>query len=304
MSKRVTSNGIRLEDVVRSGLHHPDSTIGVYAPDSQSYDVFRELFEPILESFQAPLLNQHTDLACLNPMAVVSTRIRMARNLTGHVFTAAMSRSDRLSVEKKIAHACRCLAPDFQGTITQLQDIPAHRLAAMISKCQAFGPEDKYMAAAGIHADWPIGRSVFNAREKQLSVWINEEDHLRVAVVVPGACMSACYQTLGLVMSHLSAHLDFCEDAQLGFLTSCPSNVGAGMRASYRVDLGQDSSQELLLEQLESAGIIQIRSIAGEHAVRTNGLIDISFHNRVAMSEAQTLRDMGSLLKADCPLVL
>ncbi len=297
LSKRVTPNGFQLMDAIRSGLRHPDSSVGVSAPDGQSYDVFRELFEPILESFQAHSLAHRTDLACLNPAAVISTRIRMARNLSGHVFPASMSRSERLSVEEKITKACFDLAPDFQGTVLPLQDIPPHRLDDMVSKSLAFGPEDKYMAAAGIHADWPIGRSIFNAQIQQLSVWINEEDHLRVAVVLPGARVSACYQTLCLGMSRLAAKLNFCEDAQRGYLTSCPSNVGSAMRITYRIDLGQDSSQNLLLQDLKSEGIIQIRDATGEHATLTSGLVDISFRNRVGISESHMLRDMSMLLK-------
>ena len=298
LSKRVTSNGVRLEDVIRSGLRYPDSSIGVYAPDRQSYAVFSELFEPILEDFRAPELTHRSDLACLNPAAVVSTRIRLARNLAGHLFPAGMSRSERLTVEEKITHACRKLVPDFEGTITQLKDIPAQQLDAMVSSQLAFGPEDKYMAAAGIHADWPHGRSVFNAqtKQRQLSVWINEEDHLRVAVVMPGACISACYQVMACVMAILSAHLDFCEDAQRGFLTSCPSNVGAAMRTSYRADVPLDASQEPLLQGLESAGLVQVRGVAGEHAPRTGGFVDVSFRNRVGISEAQMLWGMGRLL--------
>ena len=298
LSKRATSNGVRLDDVIRSGLRYPDSSIGVYAPDAQSYDVFRELFEPILENFQAPCLSDRSDLACLNPAAVVSTRIRIARNLAGHLFPAGMSRLERLAVEEKIMHACRKLVPDFEGTIMQLKDIPAQQLDAMISSQHAFGREDKYMAAAGIHADWPHGRSVFNAQTKQqqLSVWINEEDHLRVAVVMLGACAPACYQVMACVMAILSAHLDFCVDAHHGFLTSCPSNVGAAMRVSYRLDLQSDASQEPLLQRLESAGLVQVRGVAGEHAARTGGLVDVSFRNRVGISEAQMLQGMGRLL--------
>ena len=296
LSKRVTPNGVRLEDVTRSGLCHPDSSIGVYAPDFQSYDVFRELFHPVLENFQAPCLADRSDLACLNPAAVVSTRIRMARNLAGHLFPAAMSSSERVIVEGKIAHACRCLAPDFEGTLTQLKDIPAQQLDAMIASRLAFGPEDPYMAAAGIHAHWPAGRSVFNANEGQLSIWINEEDHLRVAVVLPGACVGACYQVMVSVMSILALHLDFCADAQLGHLTSCPSNVGAAMRVSCRVDVHLNASQEPRLKHLESAGIVQIRATTGEHAPRTGKLVDVSFRNRVGISETHMLRDMDRLL--------
>lgn len=297
LSHRVTSGGTRLHDVIRSGAHHPDSSIGIYAPDSQSYDVFRELFDPILQHFRATSLVHRHDLACLNPAAIVSTRIRVARNLAGHAFTAGMSRPERLGVEAKIARACGALAPDFQGWIRKLGDIPRARLGAMISRRLAFGPADKYMAAANIHADWPAGRSVFNTRRKQLSVWINEEDHLRVAVVMPGACLSACADAMDVAMSRLAAQLDFCRDGQLGHLTSCPSNAGSGMRVSCMVDVRLDPSQEPLLQQLESEGVLQIRGAGGEHAPRNGGLMDVSFRNRVGVSEMQMLQDMGMLLQ-------
>lgn len=291
LSKRVTPNGIRLEDVIRSGQRHPDSSIGIYAPDFQSYEVFRELFDPILLHFRAPSQRDRNDLARLNREAVVSTRIRVARNLAGHVFPAGMSRQERLAVAAKITRACETLAPEFQGRTRKLEDIPRHRLDAMISRRQAFGSGDKYMAAAGIHADWPLGRSVFTTPKKQLMVWMNEEDHLRVAVVMPGACVSACSQAMALVMSRLGAHLDFCTDAQLGHLTSCPSNVGSAMRVSCMMDMRLDPSQALLLERLESGGIIQIRGDAGEHSPRSNGLVDVGFrHRRWGVGNADAAR--------------
>jgi protein-arginine kinase len=299
LSRRVTSGGVLLSDVIRSGLCHPDSSIGVYAPDFQSYEVFSELFQPILQNFQAMPLPNQKDLDCLNPAAVVSTRIRVARNLAGHAFTAGMSRSERLKVEAKITRACSALAPEFQGWIRKLQDVASQKLDTLIAGRLAFGSDDKYMAAAEIHSDWPIGRSVFNTRKKQLSIWANEEDHLRVAVVMPGACVSACARVMALAMARLEVHLDFCKDVQLGYLTSCPSNVGSAMRVSCMMDLRLDTSQASLLERLESAGLIQIRGAAGEHSPRSNGLVDVSFHNRVGISEIQMQQDMEMLFSGN-----
>ena len=296
LSTRVTPGGVRLADVTRSGLCHPDSAVGVYAPDSHSYGVFHELFEPILQHFRAPSLPLGEDLACLSPASVVSTRIRVARNLAGHAFTAGMSRSERLSVQAKIVRACGALAPPFEGWVTGLTDIPSHRLDAMVARRLAFGPHDKYMAAAEIYADWPIGRSVFNTRSRQLAVWINEEDHLRVAVVMPGACVGDCAAVMAQVMSRLAAHLEFCTDARLGHLTSCPTNVGSAMRVSYRVDMRRDTACEPLLGRLEDAGTIQIRGAAGEHAARSGGLVDVGFRNRVGVSAEQMLQDMEMLM--------
>ncbi len=292
----MTPGGVRLEDVIRSGVYHPDSVVGVYAPDAESYTVFRELFDPVLQHFQAPARPLGQDLACLNPAAVVSTRIRVARNLAGHAFTPGMSRLERLRVEAKIVRACGELATHFPGWITEIADIPSHRLDSLVTRRLAFGPHDKYMAAANIHADWPIGRSVFNTRRKQLSVWINEEDHLRVSVVMPGACVRACAAGMDLVMSCLAAHLDFCVDAQRGYLTSCPSNVGSALRASYMVDMRRDTSQEPQLKTLEAAGAIQIRGATGEHSAPGGGVVDVGFRNRVGITAEHMLQDMEMLV--------
>ncbi|MES2978900.1 MAG: hypothetical protein V4731_10790 [Pseudomonadota bacterium] len=295
LSTRVTPGGIRLEDVIRSGTRHPDSSVGVYAPDAQSYQTFRELFAPILQAFQAPKPCHQDELACLNPAAVVSTRVRVARNLAEHAFTAGMARFERVKVEEKIVRACAELAKVFPGTVVKLSDVSASRLDTMVAERRAFGSYDKYMAAADIHADWPIGRSVFNSQKGELSVWINEEDHLRVAVVMPGPCIDACAAAMDRVMAILAAHLEFCVDAQIGHLTSCPSNVGSAMRASYWVNLHADPSQELLLSRLESAGFLQIRGPAGEHSPRAGGLVDVSFRNRVGSTESRLLQDMKRL---------
>ena len=299
LSTRMTPGGVRLEDVIRSGVCHPDSAIGVYAPDFQSYEVFRELFQPILRHFQAPpLIGKIPE--CLNRSAVLSTRIRVGRNLAGHAFPAGMSRPERLAVEAKIVRACRALGREFPGEITSLGDLPRAKLDTLIARRLAFGPDDKYMAAAAIHADWPAGRSVFNTHDGELSVWINEEDHLRVAVVMPGASISACAEVLARAMSCLSIHLDFCVDERLGHLTSCPSNVGSAMRPSYMVNLRQAASQQPLLDRLESEGGVQIRGANGEHSAR-RGQVDIGFRNRVGVTATQMLQDMEALVASVFP---
>ena len=96
-------------------------------------------------------------------------------------------------------------------------------------------------------------------------------------------------------MFRMAAQLDFCVDAQRGYLTSCPSNAGSGMRVSYKVDLRLDDSQEARLEQLESAGILQMRGAEGEHSPRTGGTVDVSFRNRFGISDTHMLRDMAML---------
>jgi protein-arginine kinase len=299
LSRRTTAGGVRLEDVIRSGTLHPDSAIGVYAPDAQSYQVFGELFEPMLEDFRSPVRLPGGGLGCVNPAAVVSTRIRVARNLAGHAFAAGMTRQERLSVEAKIVRACGALGGRHRGWVRRIGDMPRH--PAMVAGRLAFGQDDKYMAAAAMYADWPVGRSVFNTRNRQLSVWINEEDHLRVAVALPGACIAACSEAVAQVMQALAEQLDFCEDARLGYLTSCPSNVGSAMRASYMVDTRADALQQARLQELAVAGVVQVRGASGEHSGCEGGLADVGFRNRYGISEGDMLQGMEGLLATSPP---
>ena len=296
LAGKTTAGGFGLDDVIRSGLMNPDSSVGVYAPDAQSYSTFRELFGPILQDLQPAPRDTAEPSHGLHVASVISTRVRVARNLAGHTFPAGMSRVERLDVQEKIASACQFLALHFEGRVWQLQGLPNHQLDTMIASRQAFGPDDKYLAAAGVHNDWPIGRSVFCTPQGQVSVWINEEDHLRVAVVMPGACPAACHQTMRSVMAHLATQLDFCTDTQLGYLTSCPSNVGSGMRVSYMMDTRHDAAQTALLERLAAIGLIQIRGAKGEHSSRSGGLSDVSFRQRVGLSETHMLQEFEALL--------
>jgi protein-arginine kinase len=101
---------------------------------------------------------------------------------------------------------------------------------------------------------------------------------------------------MDLVMSSLGAHLDFCMDAQLGHLTSCPTNVGSAMRVSYMVDMRGDASQQPQLKRLEVAGAIQIRGAAGEYSPPGDGLVDVGLRNRVGISAEHMLQDMEMLV--------
>jgi hypothetical protein len=292
LCERVTPGGVRLADVIRSGLCHPDSAVGIYAPDSQSYAVFRELFDPVLQNFQAPARPQLQDLACLNPAAVVSTRIRVARNLAGHAFTGGMSRPERLGVEAKIVRACGALALLFPGWIKEISDIPSGRLDALVLRRLAFGPQDKFMAAAHIFADWPIGRSVFNTRRKQLTVWINEEDHLRVSVVMPGACVYACAGVMALVMSSLAEHLDFCVDAHRPFPVA--PQMWAPRCGRLHGGHGLNTASEPHLASW-NRGRYQIRGAAG-NTLPAAADWSMSFPNRVGISAEYMLQDMEMLV--------
>lgn len=122
LKDRRTSYGSGLEDVIQSGLANPDSGIGAYAPDPESYSVFRELFDPIIQDYHAgfgeddvhPELDwgDPDTLGNLDPTGkyVVSTRVRCGRSLKGYPFNPTMTEAHYRQIQTKVRKSLFLLA--------------------------------------------------------------------------------------------------------------------------------------------------------------------------------------------------
>ena len=96
---------------------------------------------------------------------------------------------------------------------------------------------DRFLQAAGVTRDWPSGRGVFMNRAKTFLVWINEEDHLRIISMEPGADVASVFERLTRGAAFLEKFITFNRNDHLGYITSCPSNLGTGLRASVHIKL-------------------------------------------------------------------
>lgn len=107
----------------------------------------------------------------------------------------------------------------------------------MIDNHLIFKGEDKYLETAGIQGDWPAGRGAYISDAKNFMVWINEEDHLRIIYLSEGANFNEIYEKWSEALYLLESNLKFAHDPKLGYLTSCPTNIGTAMRASVHLQL-------------------------------------------------------------------
>lgn len=117
---RKTSYGSTLMDVVQSGLANPDSSIGIYAPDSEAYTVFSELFDPIIEEYHTGFSSDkmHPDLNWGDPdelgnldvegKYIVSTRVRCARSVQGYPLNPTMTEDHYRNLEKMVKPSIEC----------------------------------------------------------------------------------------------------------------------------------------------------------------------------------------------------
>jgi len=85
--------------------------------------------------------------------------------------------------------------------------------------------------------DWPEGRGIFHNDDKTFLVWVNEEDQLRIISMQPGSDIRQVFERLSRAATEIEKIAKFAQDDHLGYITSCPTNLGTGLRASVHIKL-------------------------------------------------------------------
>src|SRR5262245_17459174 len=167
---------------------------------------------------------QHADI-------VLSTRIRLARNVEGYAFTAKARDGERLRVLTQVR--------EVVGEIPEVEDSVLYRLDDLTASDRALLHERHLVSKelAGLDAQHPLrsGAAVFLS--DGLGVMVNEEDHLRLQALRSGFALQEAFAALDRLDRNLGARVPYSFHAEFGFLTACPTNVGTGMRASVLIHL-------------------------------------------------------------------
>jgi protein-arginine kinase len=299
-----TSNQFRIKDVTRSGVENPDSSVGVYAGDEESYTLFSPLLDKVIEDYHGhgPQSMHRRDLAVeslgavgdLDPSGerIVSTRIRVGRNLKGFAFAPAISKEGRLQVEQKTVEALQGLSGELAGTYYPLLGMSEETKTRLIQDHFLFKEGDRFLKSAGANRDWPEARGIFHSANKQFLVWVNEEDHLRIISMQPGGNVRQVFARLSTAIGELERKLQFAYSDRLGYLSSCPSNLGTVMRASVHVKLPKLGATPEFTALCAGMGL-SVRGIHGEHSDSEGGVFDISNKRRLGITEAEAVTMMA-----------
>lgn len=298
-----TESGFTLEEAINSGVKNQDSSIGVYAGDKQSYELFGKLFNPIIKEYHGfdKTQSHKSDLNCDNLNApllddmnkyIVSTRIRVGRNIKGMPLGPAISNKQRLEIEKLVSSTLNSFEGELKGEYFPINGMSEENQNALIKDHFLFKEGDRFLEAAGLNKDWPKGRGIFHNFDKTFLVWINEEDQLRIISMQKGGDIKEVFQRLLKALSDIEKELSFSYSNRLGFITSCPTNLGTAMRASVHIKLPNLSQNRELFEEITSTHYLQIRGIHGEHSSSEGGVFDISNRRRLGVTEVQCVQDM------------
>ncbi len=320
LTTKITASGFTLEQALRSGMENPDSGIGIYAGDEESYALFSDLFSPVILAYHNHEANHISDFdkpdsPCLDlpdpdpeKEFILSTRIRVARNLEEFPFPPHISAAQRSRVLEKIVMATAKLPQGLKGEFFYLDQLTENERSRLVDQKIAFPKGDRFMESAGINRDFPKDRGVFfsqvtdetTQRQSRFLIWANEEDHLRIISMENSSNLSRVFQRLVKALAGLSESLEFAKDETLGYLTACPSNIGTAMRAGVHIRLKHLEKKEGILKDIAGRHGLQIRGTFGEKTKVKEAVFDISNKHRLGASETQIMK---TLYQGVCALI-
>jgi protein arginine kinase len=216
---------------------------------------------------------------------VLSTRIRLARNIEGYAFTARARDGERLRVLAQTRQAVAAV-PSLSGAVT-------YRVDEMLPTDRAILHERHLVSKelAGLDPQHPLRSGAAVVLGDRLGLMINEEDHLRLQALRSGFALNEAYADLDRLDRELGAQLPYSYHNEFGFLTACPTNVGTGMRASVLIHLpGLNLTKEIsrVLTSLQQMGLTY-RGLYGEGSEVVGNFLQISNQTTLGRTEEDLL---------------
>jgi protein arginine kinase len=224
---------------------------------------------------------------------VLSTRVRLARNLAGRPFNPRATLADRETILRDVLEASRSsvsFGRALQFRLDQLDRTDRQLLHErhLVSK-----------ELAGIDDDASVKPGAALLVQDGVGVMLNEEDHLRLQGLRSGFDLEATYQDVDLLDGELGQRLAFAFHPEFGYLTSCPTNVGTGLRASVLIHLpGLVLTKEIskVLQGLAQVGLT-FRGLYGEGSEVVGNFFQLSNQTTLGKSEPDLLDHLAKMVR-------
>merc|ERR1712072_1163645 len=196
------------------------------------------------------------------------------------------------------------LSPDFGNGQANPNLISDAKYQELVKKHVMFKDmdADPYLKSAGISSDWPYGRGCWQSADKQCIIWFGEEDQLRIMCMKKGTRLDEVFNRLKKLLDKVESidGIEFAKSDKYGYVTSCPSNLGTGMRASVHVKLPNLTSDGTDKKAKEVAGPLglSVRGTGGEHTpIGKDGTVDISPRARLFIKERDIIQKLYDGIK-------
>jgi protein arginine kinase len=208
---------------------------------------------------------------------VLSSRVRLARNLKGFAFPGWAKKAERLKSMELLRPAVESLPPMadcFAESMDNLSQLDKNILV------------ERHLISRE-HAAKNAGSGLVVNRDESLCVMINEEDHLRMQALRPGLQMKQAWQSIDQVDSKLERKLEYAFTPELGYLTACPTNVGTGIRVSAMLHLpGLVLAEQInqIIQAVNKLGLA-VRGLYGEGTEALGNVFQVS--NQMTLGETE-----------------
>ncbi|MDD6251873.1 MAG: protein arginine kinase [Oscillospiraceae bacterium] len=215
----------------------------------------------------------------------ISSRVRLARNLKDYPFPLRMDDKQKHEVIERVKAVIPTLSQKLQ--FVELSDLSENALVSMVER-HLISPE---------FAGKKEGRALVVSEDESVSIMINEEDHLRIQVIMPGLSLEEAYKVAEKIDTELSQKLEFAFDKELGYLTECPTNLGTGMRASvmmHLAGLAESRSVTRIASNLQKLGFT-IRGTYGEGTEAPSCMYQLSNQVTLGLSEKTAIDNIMSV---------
>ena len=219
---------------------------------------------------------------------VISSRVRLARNLAEFPFISRASQADRTEIENILRD--RVMEMQESG---ELEYVNVNELKVIDRQ---FLVERQLISRE--HAESEGARGVAIARNEQVSLMINEEDHLRIQVMHSGLDLESAWQQIDSIDTLLQEKVNFAFHPKLGFLTACPTNVGTGVRVSVMLHLPAlviTRQIDKVFRSLQKISLA-VRGLYGEGSQAMGDFYQISNQITLGEKEIDLVKQVGDIV--------
>lgn len=224
-----------------------------------------------------------------NKNIVVSSRIRLARNIEDLPFGSQMTAEQRKELKNRVKTAISNANSEFPTKLKyiDMENVPKTEIMAMVER-HVISPE---------FANSNKDRAIILSDDESISIMVGEEDHIRIQVILAGLQLEKSYEIAEQIETELHNNLHFAFSQELGYLTECPTNLGTGLRASVMLHLPiceSNSELQALTNTISKIGYT-VRGIYGEGSKAEASLYQLSNQITLGLSENNAIENLKNI---------
>ncbi|NXS70420.1 KCRB kinase, partial [Pandion haliaetus] len=308
-----TSSGFTLDDVIQTGVDNPGNGWGpglVLSSHVPCCDLTYQFLDASIINIKMAQLNnqrlppdeEYPDLSTHNNHMAKVLTLDLYKKLRDRVTPSGFTLDDVIQTGHLWSHpksdslsALGSLEGDLKGKYYALRNMTDAEQQQLIDDHFLFDkPVSPLLLASGMARDWPDARGIWHNDNKTFLVWINEEDHLRVISMQKGGNMKEVFTRFCTGLTQIetlfkSKNYEFMWNPHLGYILTCPSNLGTGLRAGVHIKLPNLGKHEKFGEVLKRLRL-QKRGTGGVDTAAVGGVFDVSNADRLGFSEVELVQ--------------